>query len=446
MQNLFSIFNSRELAILTLVFAGILVAVFFKQPRSLVWDFLKIVFSLLKMRLYVLMLVYVAAWVFLFYKLELWELGLLKDTIKWLIFAGTVTFVHFQKFQEDSKEYMKVFKEVFTFSILLEFFTDKFTFGYWAELVIIPVFLFVGLVRLFTEKDKKYRSADKVFQRFLFLGGALFLIHLVLHGIKEFKSWFTIESLKEFLLPIVLSVILMPYIFALSVYAVYQWQFKVLERKLGEPGLLGYAKWKAFGNFFWHYKDMRRWVLRLKFEKIQTMAELDKSIKALRQTQRNEKEGVLVDHKDCWSPYEAIRFLEPDFKTGVYDPRFDDKWMADSNFVYVGNDRNSNHFWFKIIGLELEAHHLELELNLQTPAEKGRAYELLGSYGVELFVKATGSALPDKYLDKLFEGKPFSFNHGGTRVRLQRNDWPNHLNHGYDLVLTLRRGDTRGYD
>jgi hypothetical protein len=39
MQNLISIFNSRELAILTLVFAGILVAIFFKQPRSLLWDF-----------------------------------------------------------------------------------------------------------------------------------------------------------------------------------------------------------------------------------------------------------------------------------------------------------------------------------------------------------------------------------------------------------------------
>jgi hypothetical protein len=140
------------------------------------------------MRLYLLMLIYVAAWVILFFRLDLWELGLLKETIKWLLIAGTVTFFHLDKFREDRNEYLKVFKEVFTGSVLLEFFTDKFIFSYWLELLIIPSVLFIALLRLLTEKDKKLKSVDKLLQRLLMLAGALFLLHLIFHGVRDFKA------------------------------------------------------------------------------------------------------------------------------------------------------------------------------------------------------------------------------------------------------------------
>jgi hypothetical protein len=65
MQTLTSIFNSRELAILTLVVAGVIVVLFFKQLCSILKDFLKLAFSLLKMRLYLVMLFYMAMCVFI---------------------------------------------------------------------------------------------------------------------------------------------------------------------------------------------------------------------------------------------------------------------------------------------------------------------------------------------------------------------------------------------
>jgi hypothetical protein len=445
MRTLTSIFNSRELAILTLVLAGVIVVLFFKQPRSILKDFLKLAFSLLKMRLYLVMLLYMAAWVFLFYQLDLWEPALLKDTIKWLLFAATVTFFHIKKFQEDKKEYIKVFKEVFTGSVLLEFFTDKFTLSYWAELLLLPGITFIVLLRTLTEKEKKFQSVDKVFQRLLMVVGLLFLGHLVLQGIEDFHSWFNKESLKEFLLPVVLSVLLMPYIFALSVYMTYETQFISLSYKLRAPALLPYAKRKAFCSFFWNFRGMERWVGRIKFEDIKSKAELDDSIRAYRKTLENEKLPLVVDPAEGWSPSEAVHFLEPDFKTSFYDPRFEDKWMANSNHSYIGDSSHSNYFRYELIGLELAAHSLELHLTIMTPAESGAALALLGSYAVGLFIKSIDSAMPEKYLNKTFEGKPFKINHGATRIRLERNDWMNTMN-SYDLIFTIRRGETKDYD
>jgi hypothetical protein len=446
MQTLTSIFNPRELAILTLVLAGVIVVLFFKQPRSILKDFLKLAFSLLKMRLYLVMLLYMAMCVYIFYRLDLWEPALLKDTIKWLLFAATVTFFHIKKFQEDKLEYIKVFKEVFTGSVLLEFFTDKFTLSYWAELLLLPSITFIVLMRTLTEKEKKFQSVDKVFQRLLMVVGLLFLGHLVLHGIEDFHSWFNEESLKEFLLPVMLSVLLMPYIFALSVYMTYETQFISLSYKLRAPALLPYAKRKAFRSFFWDFRGMERWVRRIKFEDIKSKMELDDSIRTYRQTLENEKLSLFVGPAEGWSPYEAQYFLEPDFRTGFYDPRFEDKWMADSNHVYIGDSFHSNYFRYEVIGLELVAHSLELHLNIMTPAENGAALAMLGSYALELFIKSTGSAMQEKYLNKTFEGKPFRFNHGATRIRLERNEWGNTLNKSYDLIFTIQRGDTKDYD
>jgi hypothetical protein len=446
MRMLTSVFNARELAIWTLVLVGAIVALFSWQARSLLKEFLKLAFSVLWMRQYLLMVVYMAGWVLLFYRVHLWEPGLLKDTIKWLLFAATVTFFHINNFQKDNKEYLKVLKEIFTGSVLLEFFTDKFTFSYWQEMLLLPVVTSITLLQLLTEKNRKLRSAGKFFQRVLIAVGILFLLHLVVHGIEDFQAWFNLESLKELLLPVILTVLLMPYIFALSVYMTYGTQYQSFKRKLGAPAWLPYAKRKAFRSFFWDFRAMERWVQRLKFEEIKTKIELNNSILAFRRTQANEKSPSVIDPANGWSPYEVIHFMEPDFKTRFYDPRFDDKWMADSNLVYVGNSLFSNYFSYAVVGLELAACSLELELNITTPGECGAAHTLLGSYALELFMKSTGSAMPKKYLDMAFEAKPFKFNQKGTRVRLKRSEWGNTKNKSYDLLFTLRRGNTKGYD
>ncbi len=446
MRTLPSIFNSRELAILTFVLVGMIVFLFFKQSRSILKDFLKLAFSLLKMRLYVVMLLYMATWVFLFYRLDLWGPDLLKDTIKWLLYAATVTFFHIERFREDKREYLKVFKEIFTGSVLLEFFTDKFTLSYWVELLLLPCITCVVLLRTLTKKEKKFQSVDKILQHLLMVVGLLFLGHLVLHGIEDFHSWFNKEGLKEFLLPIILSALLMPYIFVLSIYMTYETQFISLSYKLHAPALLPYAKRKAVKNFFWNFKGMERWVRRIKFEDIRSKAELDDSIRSYRRTLENEKLPPYVDPADGWSPYEALHFLGRDFKTDFYDPRFEDKWMADSNHVYIGDSVHSNYFRYEVLGLELVARSLELHLNIMTPSESTTAYTLLGSYALDLFIKSTNSAMPEKYLNKVFDGNPFRFNHDGTQIRLERNDWNNALNKSYDLIFTIRRGNTKGYD
>jgi len=434
-------FNNRECALITLALAALLFSAFSKGARSAIKGLLVIFFSKQILRIYALMVTYIAAWIYLFYRLELWELPLLKDTIKWFLFAATVTFFKVQKFQKDNGEYKKTFKEIIAGSTFLEFFTDKFSFSYLTELVLIPVATLLALMKVFTEKDQKYSAVNKFFRRLLMLIGFYFLGHIIYDAIAQWHTWTTLDSLKEFLLAPVLSILLLPFIFALSVHMTYQTQFIVLERKIKPPRLLKVAKRKAFWAFGVNYKSLMRWQNRLPFDELTTKVAIVNSITALKNTQQIEKHPPHVPYEKGWSPYLAQKFMEPKFIMGYYDPRCANNWMSDSNLVYTGDTLQSNYFRYEVLGRQDAATTLELHLTIMTPDEAIDIESLQLAYYWKLCKEALGcQELPSKLEQAVLNGKNCKLKINATNVELEKERWKNATN-AWSVTLSLQRGE-----
>ena len=439
-QTFTSIFNPRECAILTLAAVGVVFALFFRAVRKGLKDLAKIFFGLQLFRIYTLMIIYAVGCVFILYQLDLWELPLLKDTIKWFLFAASVMFFKIQKFQQGKAEYAKTFREIFAGSTLLEFFTDKFSFGYLTELILIPAATLLALMKVFTEKEERYSQVNTLLRRLLMLLGFFFLGHILYSAMTEWQHWANMDSLKEFLLAPVLSILLLPFIFFLAVHMTYQTQFLLLANKFPDRALLRYARRRAMLAFGLDQQSLTRWQGRLTFEQVTTKAQLVKSIKDLKNTQRLEKHPPPVPYEKGWSPQLAADFLKPVFNTKYYDPRFEDNWMTDSNLVYVGREYHSNYFRYEILGKADAVTALELHLNVMAPLEETDLTSPLLAYASRLYQNAMGAELPAKLENAIINSKNCRLTVNGTKIRFTKEIWKNTLNDSYSLTLAFYRG------
>jgi hypothetical protein len=440
-QILTRIFNPRECALLTLAITALIIALCFKGIRKSIKELAVIFFSKQLFRIYALMMVYVAAWVYIFYLLEIWEMPLLKDTIKWFLFAASVMFFKVQKFQEGKKEYSKTFREIFAGSTLMEFFTDKFSFSFLTELILIPLATLIALMRLLTQKEQKYAQTDKFLRGVLMIIGFYFLGHIIYTAVIQLHTWVNMDSLKEFLLAPVLSILLLPFIFLLTVHMTYDTQFMVLARKLPNPQLLHYAKQRALLSFGLDQGSLSRWQGRLQFDQINSKEQINASIASLKTTQLIEKHPPIVPYENGWSPYAAKDFLNPVFVTKSYDSRFEDKWITDSNLIYVENNKfSSNYFRYEVLGYAEAATCLELHLTVMAPLEDIDLISPLLAYAKMLYKRAIGMELPAKLKNAIISGRNCKINVQGTKVRLTKEIWPNTLNDCYDITLALYRG------
>jgi hypothetical protein len=373
--------------------------------------------------------------------LELWDVRLLKDTIKWFLFAATVSFFKVQKFQQDTNEYKKTFKEIILGSTFLEFFTDKFSFSYLTELILIPVATLLAIMKVFSEKDQKLNGVSKLVRGLLMLIGFYFLGHIIYNSIIQWHDWVNVDSLREFLLAPILSIFLLPFIFALSVYMTYQTQFVALEMKIDNPSLLRTAKSQAFWAFGFDYKSFIRWQNRLPFDEVTTKSAIENSIFALKHTQQVENHPPIVPFEKGWSPYLAQKFMEPKFKMRYYDPRYGDNWMSESNLVYTGDELLSNYFRYEVLGREDAATTLELHLTVMTPNKAVDIESLQLAYYWKLCKEALGcQELPPTLEQAVVNGKNCKLKIKETYVNLEKERWKNAMN-SWSVTLCLQRGE-----
>lgn len=431
MGDILNIFNPRECALLTLGIAGLVAVLFVKDMRRSMWKIVVIFFSQKYFRIYAMLILYVAGLVYGLFLLGLWDVSLLKDTVKWFLFAATVTFTKIRKFQEGNDAYRKTFRDIFTGSTLLEFFTDKFSFGYVAELVLIPLATILAVV-----KDKSI-----MLRRCLMLLGFCFLAHLVYSAVTHPAEWFNLQGLKEFALAPALSVLLLPFIFSLALYLTYTTQFAILARKLPDAGLINYAKRKALFAFGTDQQSLMRWQTRMQFQQIDSGEKLIATIADLKMTLVKEKKRPLVSYGDGWSPYLAKDFLNPVFKTKYYEPVYQDNWVCDSNLVYPnGKKYSNNYFHYEVLGYEDTATALELQLNVMAPLDTTDLVSPTLAYAFLLYKNAMGDELPEKLQNAIINGKSCKLNIGLTKIRLTKEVWPKTVNDCYGITLAFYRG------
>ena len=256
LEKLFKIFNNREISIFIWVVVLLFLLFSKNETRQSAISVIQAFFKLSKW--YLILLIYIAGIVFLFYRLKLWDLSLLKNTIYWTFGGAFILFFNVNKALESEKHFIKILKDCFKFIIVVEFLSNLYSFNLIIELISIPILVFAGVMLGFSENKTEYKSVQKIFNGVLILYGLGVLIFSIIRISDNFNSLFSIENLKSLLFGTAMTLSLIPFLYLIALYMAYEGFLKMKKYILkNNSKLYKYLKWQVISRCNVNLKKIR---------------------------------------------------------------------------------------------------------------------------------------------------------------------------------------------
>lgn len=283
----FSIFNTREAAVLIWSFVAVALCFFTNficdsavarnAFKNLVKAFFvkHILYILLLMSLYVLGVVYFLSVV------GIWEVGQLKNTILWMIFVGFITLLKVDDLTV-RQDYIKHFVlSNLKLMAMLEFFVGIVTLPLLIELV--AVFIITILCLLITASSK-YTSTKYVRLR-EWAGNIIAAYGVCLVFWSCYKLMFNFDEFLnedvgfDFLIPAVLTLTYLPFALIFKLYIAYESSFGPIKIYVTGQKLQALSKLYVIFAFNFNIGLLQRWVRYVCVNNIRVHGDLVRSIK-----------------------------------------------------------------------------------------------------------------------------------------------------------------------
>jgi len=267
------IFNSRELAT---ILWGVLFLGWAFSKSGVRESFKQLVKAFLSIKILVpilLMILYVSLATWCFYKFNIWRISDLKNTILWTFGVGLVFLFNIDKTEKDN-----FFKNTAIGSLkitaVLEYLVNLYTFPFLLEFVLVPFVTIVFAMKTVAELDVKYKPIEKLLENVVALYGAAVLFFSISSAIHDSSSFASFESAKSFLLPPVLTILNLPFIYILALYANYESVFVRLSFFNTDEALISYAKKRIILHFHLNLRRLIRWSKRVGTLKVSSKDEV----------------------------------------------------------------------------------------------------------------------------------------------------------------------------
>ena len=253
-------FNNREVATIIWLFLLFLWVLSRAEIRSSLPGVVKALLGRQMVLAISSMLAYVAVMVLVFSKLGFWDQSAIKDTVFWVLGGAVVMFFNVNKAAGDEHYFRKVVSDNLKLVLVLEFLVNVYTFGLLAELVIVPLIALLLMLKTFVGLKAEYKKVDTFLGYVLGIIGLSLLAFAVYQAIVNLQVFANLRTLRDFLLPPVLSIAFLPFIYGLALYMTYDGLFRRMDFFNGnDPGLARYAKWKSFTSFHVNLKGLNEW-------------------------------------------------------------------------------------------------------------------------------------------------------------------------------------------
>jgi hypothetical protein len=176
----------------------------------------------------------------------LWHTSSTKETVYW--FAGTALVLAGGATQaNDSVKFRKLFRRVLKVTIFIEFLVNLFVFPLAVELMLIPLLVLFGGMQAVAEGDPKLAPARNVIGFVLSVAGLVIVVHAVASAVGDPVGLLTWEHLEEFLVPPVLTVVFVPFLFYVALRSTYELVFVRVSILVKDERLARRAKWAIVG-------------------------------------------------------------------------------------------------------------------------------------------------------------------------------------------------------
>lgn len=214
--------NNRDWAVVVWLTIFIIALLCAKSVRASISGILPDLFSRIILIPLVGMLIYFAVMVFLLCEVGFWDISLLKDTVVWMCSVGILTFFTSTKSLKQERPVWGFIRDNIKMIIFLEFFLNAFVFSLGVELLILPVVSVLMLMQFFAKDVVKNERVYKFTSTIISIFGFTALFYCSYQLYYNWQTFFSIDNLRTFLYPVILSVLFLPFLYFLVLFIHYE--------------------------------------------------------------------------------------------------------------------------------------------------------------------------------------------------------------------------------
>lgn len=150
-------------------------------------------------------------------------------------------------------------KENLRIVLIMEFIVNFYTLDLWLELLFVPLMAVVGGMMAIAERDSQYDPVRKLLNGFMVLVGIFSTGYAFRMAVVDFKSFATIATLESFILPILLTLAFLPFVYLVAIYTTYESLFIRLQFFIKDQSLLKYTKKRTLQVFHFRLVALDEW-------------------------------------------------------------------------------------------------------------------------------------------------------------------------------------------
>lgn len=161
-----------------------------------------------------------------------WNDTYYKDVIMWALFVGWP--LCFGAISSKEKSYFRnAIVDNLKLTVLFDCIFSTFTFPLLAEMLIIPTITSIVLIETVAKREEKSKAVAKLMSGLLTAIGFVLFFLTIRTAITEFKMDMTSGMVASLIIPLILSILYVPFAYLLALYAAYEISF--LRMKFCEP-------------------------------------------------------------------------------------------------------------------------------------------------------------------------------------------------------------------
>lgn len=309
------------------------------------------------------------------------------------------------------------------------------TFSFWIEFIAIPILAALAGMHTVAQYKKEHAPVRKLLDILGQIASVLLLIYLVYFAIGHYSEYLNIQTLKEFTLPIILTVLFIPFLAALNLYVQYENIVTPLRRK--SKNKLQYYQWIFSALIFFNFniKGVIRW--RNNFVYLNPEESLWSSMKKIRAKQIKENTPPKHPELEGWNFIDAKQFLSrKNIDIREYDSNLGETWEGKSKNLKLCEDFMTGVCNYSIKGSKYVVHSLHLDLICY---DSSRISDLRMFLNIldELYVISVCEELPHKIKKSILTFKNLYYENPYTETNIHFYMWKNERK-GYNLSIVIR--------
>lgn len=421
-------FSNREIAIAIWITLAVIFLLYKTSVSKVVRSFLAL-FRTHIVTVYLLMLLYVFGCIGILELFSIWDNSQIKNVVLWFITVASISFLRIDK---DPRYFYNSFIDNIKIVAIFQFVTSFYSFSLVGELLLVPFVFFLSGAQAFAQYKKEYRVAGDVVGWIVVFVSSLIILYTVFKLYTQFYEFKRLETLLDFIVPMYLSIMILPFHYFLSLYIKYE----VVLIRIKSPMLKRYFIFKVIKSFGLKREIVDRLIFYINLNSVNSKSDIDSMVSDLKRQIKVEKKPPIILPSEGWCPYKAKELLkDKGLPTGNYKNLGGEEWFSCSNYLKIGDSLHPNNISYYVDGNSSAAKKLQIVMIVYYKNKIDDNWMYLLEFAGILCKRAIGMDLGGEIRSALVLEEPCSVETEYAKLEVLRNEFPGNL--GYSLKFCI---------